>query len=284
MYRSGTPKYLGSSLGADEDSFNPAPPDVDCIAAAHFMPAMRAPQRIANYDTALAERQQRVNGLGAVSRGVGRPSDWMEVSNQVKLRMDRGRPAIRQRFLDGLGADAAPASPISVASNKPYMVVSDPNAPFVLYAQNAESAPYQPFALFRQYRPAQETSRAAQSRAGFPSQWGYVDGLGAYPIAAPFVFTMKMPTTLVRDNTPANTPVVAAPSKRIASSFGVRNALTNAISARKAVIEAGYKIGTNVGLKIPVGKTRTPQMPTVAVKSTGSMNDALMQRSLFVEY
>jgi hypothetical protein len=282
MYRSGPPTYLGSPLNANEDNGNTTPMDVDNIAIEYFMPKLGRSRRISNYDAELMERQIRINGIGDVSRGVGRSADWMEATNRTKWRtQQQGRPAVRQRFVDGLGAE----TPVSVASNKPYMVVSDPNAPFVLYAQNAESAPFQPFALYRQYRPAQETTRRTQSRGGYPSQWNFMDGLGSTLFATPFTYPVQLPTSLVSDNTPAAAPVAASPTNRVSSSIGVRNALTTAISNRKAVIEAGYKIGTNVGLRIPVAKTRTPRMPAVtSPRPVGVPNDPLTSRSLFVEY
>ena len=275
MYRTGQPKYLGSSLGADEDNFNPASPDVDNIAIEYYLPKLAYQQRIGMYGAELMERQQRVNGVGCAA-------DWMEATNRTKWRTQDGRPAVKQRFIDGLGAE----TPVSVSSNKPYMVVSDPNAPFVLYAQNAENAPFQPFALFRQYRPAQETTRSMKSRVGFPDQWGYVDGLGACMscFATPFTYPAQLPTTLVKDNTPPAAQAVS-PTNRVSSSIGVRNALTAAISNRKAVIEAGYKIGTNVGLRLAPARTRVPQMPSTAnPRQAGGSVDPLTQRALFVEY
>jgi len=103
--------------------------------------------------------------------------------------------------------------------------------------------------------------------------------------ATPFTYPVQLPTSLVKDNTPVQAPVVAAPSNRVSSSIGVRNAMTSAISNRKAVIEAGYKIGTNVGLRMPTARTRTPQMPTVSKpRPVGVSPDPLTSRSLFVEY
>ena len=309
MFRAqGAPTYLGTGLSADEDPLaGQMAPDVDMIAMQYYNPNRAAvAQRIGNYNVDLVEREQRINGLGAAPSGrltatvAGQPKGWMAAMNRVKQRTGPGRPAVRQRFIDGLGAiDPVTGQQVvsTTTANTPYMVISDPNAPFVLYAQNAEVAPYQPFALYRQYRPAAENVQQAKGSEAYPGQWGF---LGVLPIGTPYIYPLQPSPSLTRDTSPANAPAITAASiaptaRANALPSNLRSgssAMTRSIALRKAVIEAGYKVGVGMGLRLPatvptvadpIGFT-IPQTRQALPSPKTVERDPLMQRSLFVEY